>query len=1087
MIERASTCLKNGGKHLLRIPKNPFQTQRSIHSAFWAHGAGDINLPTWWHAFLQVPPASHSKWQSKGNAVNPQNVASDNTSHTLLDFLYPVQTLAIIRKYVSETSTTSRRHRRSQLLAQRSRTYTSAADKPVNDVAKQEEDTENTVVENALEIDFPVIETSHLTKGELAAKLHELLFADEHDANIRHIWQLYGKLQELSVSLGPGDLGQLFKRLSNSAGTFGAGKTRELFDTVALPERRGIHYSCTIIAALKQDDLRSAVAIHGEAADRINGSFGSSLVFKHAIQHADWEAALAVWEQYGDHRRLYPRESNIWDDTDDLPLSDLLEHGRGAVSFAINYIESSSFDDAMPARKLAFAIVQRALSVRNADFDPFLQAELVETAQSIQQPGLNLFQAAILQNFSIGGQGSAHEQWGLNLYRIARTKPDFVPDLHLLQALLKRCRDLPNAQELHYVLEDYRKHHIELPKKAYQLLMSQLARHGDFDTVEQLFRESTDRFGVKDISILAPHLLHACYRRAEVDRAIGVIETLQQEYGYQPDLRAWNTVFATYARVSDCDGALALLDRLVKVNVRPDNRTYGILMGMYAKRSDYGATQVLYEQAISEDVKPDLEMVGSMVLALATNDRLDEAEGMVEEALSMDFETPRRQSPSSTGHDSRTRMWNVLLGQYAMKGQLDKVFELQNRMREVGVAFDGHTYAALMQSLCIKRMPNAAQKILKMVLPQSGLRATALHYAIVMSGFLNVKDYSKIFGLQRRMVDDDGIKPTFSTQNTLLRTVSQIAERNYYQGLSGDLPFEASHAESILTETLENLDPAELAILGPTKFAQTSPPNVAYQTSYFAYMVSLYGRTRSFDKAAQMYDKYISTAKRSNLDVESGPPVEMLSALMVFYTKAGEHDEAEKCWQLAFEKSKEVACKANADTSQPGWVLHKYRFLLALPLIRYMSVLSATSRVENIGPLISSLQQAGYQLSTHNWNKYVQVLVQNNRALLAYQICEEKLMEGWPGWDRFGHFISLKRRIKKQWIPRSWEMGRPFPHYETFVYLASAYLDAQGKAYGVGKEVLSDMERLAPKTVETVLKMPRFDDKIQNLLLRRDD
>ncbi len=205
---------------------------------------------------------------------------------------------------------------------------------------------------------------------------------------------------------------------------------------------------------------------------------------------------------------------------------------------------------------------------------------------------------------------------------------------------------------------------------------------------------------------------------------------------------------------------------------------------------------------------------------------------------------------------------------------------------------------------------------------------------------------------------------------------------------------------------------------------------------------------------------------------------------MVSYNNAGEYAEAERCWHLALEKCKVAARKANVDPSGPGWVLHKHRFLLSLHLTRYMHTLFATSRVDQIASVVDSLQHAGFQISTHNWNKYVQVLVQSKQPLRAYQLCEENLMEGWPGWDRLGHLLAQKRRIKKQWVPRSWEKSRPFPHYETLVFLASAYLDAQALAYGVGRDVLKEMERSAPKTVEAVFKMPRFNDDIQQKLLR---
>ncbi|KAL8761483.1 MAG: hypothetical protein Q9184_002393 [Pyrenodesmia sp. 2 TL-2023] len=1083
MIERAATCLENGGKHVLRLRSKPFRTQRSLHSAFWSHGAGDINLPVWWHALLQAPPASPPQWLRNETSPNLQHTKSDVTSFGLLEFLYPVRTLAYIHKYVNERTTILRRHRRSQLAAQRSRTYTSAADRLENGVARTEEVDEHTIAESTLDVDFSPIDTSHLTTGEIAAKFHELLVADERVVNIRQLWHLHERLQELSISLDPGDLAQLFKRLSNSPGRFGLGKTMVLFDSIALLERRGIHYTCTIAAALKQRDLRTAVALHGQAANHIDGSFGSSVVFKYAIEHADWEATLAVWQQYGDHRRLYSRDSNIWDDVDPLPLSQLMEHARGAIDFAISSVEASNPDDAVPARKLALAMLQRALDVRDPDFDPLLQAELVEKAQSIELPGMNLCQAAILQDLSVNTKSREHGECGLNLYRTAREKPEFVPDLVLLQTLSRRCHDLRSSDDMYRILVDYRKHHIDLPQDSHRLLMSQIARHGDFNTVDQLFQEWVDRYGIDQMSEIAPHLLHACYRRGEADRAIAVLENLREKYDYFPNLRAWNIVIATYSRIGNCDAAMGLSDRLAQLNIQPDSTTYGILMGMYARRSDYDATMRIYEQAVSEGVKPSFDMAGSVVLALATNDRFDEAKALVEEVLSKSQSKSRALGPARRQSQSITRMWNFLLTQYAMSGQLDKVFELQNRMREGGVAFDRDTYAALMQCFCNRRLPEAAQKILKVVMPQSGLRPTALHFAIVMSGFLNNKDYRKVVSLQRRMVEDYGIKPTFSTQNTLLRLASQFDQNAFYQDPSGLATFEGSQTENILTQTLDRVDPMQLASLGPTKYAQSNPPNVALQTSYFPYTINIFGRMRSFEKVAETYNRYVARAKKDDPDLEPSHPVEILSALMVSYNKTGEYKEAEKCWNLALEKSKVVARKANADPSQPGWVLYKYRFLLSLHLTRYMHTLFATSRVGEIASVVASLEHAGFQLSTHNWNKYVQVLVHTKQTLPAYQLCEENLMGGWPGWDRFGHFHQ-KRRIKKRWVPKSWELGRPFPHYETIVYLASAYLDAQALAYGVGKELLKELERLAPKTVEAVFKMPRFNDRIQNALLK---
>ncbi|KAL8829099.1 MAG: hypothetical protein Q9170_006317 [Blastenia crenularia] len=1076
MIERATTCLENGGRHLLRAPKTPFRTHRYLHSTFWSHGAGDINLPAWWHAFLQVPSTSQSQWLTKGNRPTTPSVACDNIPFAFLDFLYPVQTLAFIRQCVNEKTTALSRHRRSQLSTQRSRTYTSAADNPDDTSVTHRDTAQNLGIDHVSKGDSTDVGSTGSTEDKLNAGLHELLWSKESDT--RDIWALYGRMKELSVPVDRGNLSRLFRRLRQSGRTLDFEKIRELFDTVASSDRAPTHYKCAISAALKQNDLSSAMAMQEEAMQRRLGSYGL-FILKYAVEHSQWNAATGVWQRCKDYSGPGAEGLLIWKDVITLPLPKLLGKAIEAVELA------SASDDAKSTRNFAAALARTILSIQHKEFDQSLQNKLVGKIQSTEELSLDLVKAAILQSLSVGVQSETHIEAAIDLYKDARRRPNFAPDLELLDALLVGSHAARDSQAIYNVLDDYRNHHTEPPRQAYLLLISQLARHGDFDSVDQLVQESINRFGANDITRLVPHLLYACFRRAEVDRAVSVIESLQQKYAYSPDLRTWNILLATYARVRDSDGAMALQGRIMESGLRPDNSTYATLMGLFAQRSDYETTTALYKQAVSEGIKPDAEMVSSLVMALATNDHLDEAERTAEEAVRMDLESSQRQTRSSPGNHALTRIWNTLLAQNAMKGQLEKVFELQKRMQELAVPFDGLTYAALMQSLCIKLLPAAAQKILKTVMPQRGVRPTALHYAIVMAGFVTIKDYNPISSLFSRMVEQ-GIRPTFSTQNALLRFASNVDEKEYKNSPSDDKPFTAIRAEKLLDSILNNLDPIELATLGPTKYAVTNPPNVAFQSSYFPYLIAAYGRNRSFDKVKEMYNKFITVTKRSDQDADTSLPVDMLTALMGAHSTAGEHDEVEKCWYLAMEKSREITCKAGADSSEPGWVLHRYRYTLSRPLSQYMQALQATSRADELSAIIVGLQDDGYELSVYNWNTYVKILIQDKDPVLAYQICEKQLITGWPGWDRFGKSEwDISRKIMKQ-FPRHWELGRPYPRYDTLVYLASAYLDAQAMAYGMGRDVLQEIERVAPRTLEVVHKMPRLHDDIQNQLLRRE-
>ena len=1080
MIERVAACLENGGKHVLqRISKQPFRTRRSLHFAFWSHGAGNIDLPSWWLAFLQVPSSCDQTWSSTESTIGTPRALPDGFG--LLDFLYPRETLAFIRKFVSGNASTIRRRRRSQLLSQRLRTYTSAADSSVDLPPSQKDAAQGNSLEDKAGDDKNTNQLDAEAESALYAKFRGLLRAEGQPRNGEELWKTYQETQRTSLSLDPRDVTLLFKRLSTSKTPFDLECTRILLDDIPLPNRNALHYDHAISAALELGDLAGAVDLHREATKGIRYLQGSSMILKYAVQHSKWKYAEEIWKHH-----LHVGQPYIWEGVNSLRLTELMMQAVKAVGSAIRRAENSTFDDAEMMRSLAISLVQRALSTRKTEFSVTSQLRMLRTSWRIHQPDLTFYKAAVLQNISVGRQSPEHSNMALKLYREIRGKLNLVPDLGLLRVMLKRFSASRDSQGMYEVLEDYRKHHEAPPMEAYPLLMAQLARDGDFDTVEELFRDFTDRYGSGEIQNHARTLLFACLRRADADRANNVLQSLRDAYGYEPDLEAWNILMATYARVGDYDGATAIFDKLMAANVSPENSTYGILMGMFAKRSDPDTTSALYKQALSTGIKPNVAMVDSLVLALITCDRFDEAYQIVQEALTMDLDKAQRQPRYIDEDVTRTRMWNTLLSHCAMNKRLDKVAEIQKRMHEAGVPFNNITYAALMLSLCVKNMPGAALRIKNVIMRSHGIRPTTLHYSILMGGFMQTKEPNKVLLLANEMLENK-ISPTFSSQNQLLRVASKIDEQEDDQVKLGDEPFQARRAEAVMRQALENLNPMELAALGPTQRAQSNPVNVAFYSSYFSYMIYLYGKKRSFAKVVDLYDEYISTARKVHGGVEGIAPVELLSALMVTHFNAGEHAETEKCWQLAMEKSEKLARKADADTSQPGWVLHKYQFILSLPLTRFMQSLQAMSRLDDIATTVDYLQHAGYQLSVHNWNKYTQILAQEGRALLAFEICEKHLIQGWPGWEHFGNSIRAKAKIKKQWNPKSLDRGRPFPHYETLVYLARAYLDAKSLPYGTGTRTLQDLEKLAPRAMEAVLKMPKIDDEIQNDVLRRSE
>ncbi|KAL8788816.1 MAG: hypothetical protein Q9213_001487 [Squamulea squamosa] len=1081
MIERVAACLEHGGKHVLRrISKQPIQKYRSLHFAFWSHGAGDIDLPSWWLDFLQVPSSRDKTWSLSEPAAEVPRTSIDSLG--LLDFLYPRKTLAFIRKFVNGNTSSARRCLRSQLLPQRSRTYTSAADPSDPPTSQKNAAHPISIVEGAG--NSTILVQLHGGAGsELYARFKGMLRAKGQPPSGQELWQTYSDIKGMSLPFDSRDIFFLFKRLSTSRTPLQLKCTRKLLEDIPLPKRNSHHYDHAISAALEQRDLEGAMNLYREAFPRFRYLRGSSRIFKYTIQHSAWRYTEEIWKHHLNREQAHVWQPDIWQSVNTIQAPELIRQASRAIDNAVRRVAISSFDDASPMRSLALSLVQKALSARNSGFSLSWQLRMLKKSQRIQPPNASLFKAAVLQNLSLVQQSPKYGNMALKLYRMMRSETDLVPDLELLMSMLKKFSALRDSEGIYEVLEDFRNHHKAPPMEAYLLLMRQLARHGDFDTVDGLFRDFINTYGSGDIQRHARPLFYACFRRAEADRADNIVQALREAYGYEPDLEAWNILIATYNRVGNCARAMSAFERLIAANVIPESSTYGILMGMFAKRSDPDATSALYERAISTGIKPSVSMVDSLVLALITSDRFDEAYQVVEEALTMDLDEARDQPRYTDRDTTRTRMWNTLLAHCAMERRLDEVTAIQKRMHEAEVPFDNITYAALMLSLCVKNMPGAALKIKNVIMRRDRARPTALHYSVLMGGFMQTNEPKKVLQLANEMLEHN-ISPTFSNQNQLLRVASKVDEQENDQNNPGDQPFQARRAEEVMKQALATLDPMELAPLGPMPRAQSNPVNVAFYASYFSYMIYLYGKQRSFDKVVNMYDEYISTARKVHGTVEAVPPVELLSALMVAHFNAGEHAETEKCWHLAVERSEKLARRIDVDTSQPGWVLHRYRFILTLPLTRYMQSLQASSRVDDIATTVDYLQHAGYQLSVHNWNKYSQILALEGRSIPAFEVCEKHLIDGWPGWEHFGNPIRAKHKIKKQWNPKGWDRGRPFPHYETLVYLARVYLDVKSMPYGTGRGTLQDLERHAPRTMEAVLKMPNFDDEIQNRVLR---
>ena len=1057
MIERTARCLENGGQIIRRVTKKNLRSRRCLHSAFWSHGAGNINLPSWWIFFLQTSD-SNKQHRPTRTAHSPGERVSGAIQELFLDFLYPVQTLALIRRL--RHSTVAHKHV-SQHLKHCCRNFTSIAEDVItgakaveSDKAKEPSTTSG--VERTVE--------------EIREDIDRILDKEDQRGFYDQLWQSYQDLLEASENLSQSELIKVLRFLANSKRVVDMERLVALFESIPVQQRRAIHYSYAVSAALALKDLEIAIAIHGEALGRIRGSIGTSAILGYTVQHGMWKEAIHVWHPLWAYKWAYFTMPEIWARVDALPLSDLMAKAASAADFAISVTETSSYDAAAAAREFALELIRRSLGRRRMPFDVNKQHVMLEKAMMLDASGA-LSTMALQQLLSV--DSSDHGNKALKWYRTFREDKNFSPTRDLLLDLILKVVSQKRSSDILMVIDDWQTCYGPLPALMTMTITRALAQNGELEATQRLFNDFCSEHGTPKSPDMYFAMLHVYNRRADTAGIVKIWNELQEKYGFEPDVRSWNLIISTFTRVGDLDGALHWFKKLREAKVRPSHRTFSTLMSLYGRKGDRDAVNELYQIAQEEGIKPSKLMIDALVMVNIQDERLEEAERLIVEAVRMPLE------------GSRNFMWNALLNAYAFRKDVLKVSALHKQMQEAGVASDSMTYAALMTALTILKQPDAAKKIMKKVMPGAKVKHSAIHYAIVMGGYLATKQYDRVFELYKDMLAED-LVPTMSTQNVLLRAAAAVDRTTHDSKTEPGVQTLYARAQQTFDQAMANLDPMELAASEPRKFAGFEPINEAFSSTYFEYMIHLYGTDAAFDKVSTLFDNYLETVPRyTNRDIESSPPIRLLSALIAAHLRDNNYIDIDRCWTLVFDKASNLARKSTASpTTRHDWVLHSRRFILSLPLSLYIKALKAQNRIQDLISTISTIQSSGFELTSPNWNAYIRALTTSHspaHQTYAFRLCEKELMPYWPGWSFFRDPEYMKNKFRS--ISRATHLipQKRMPGYITLVELARSYLVAKRRN---GRPSIRDLAEMAPQTVNVINSMPRLEDAPQNMILR---
>ena len=1106
MIERVAGCLKQGGQDLLRTSEKPFRTRRHLHSAFWSHGAGDIDLPAWWRFLLQVRESSDVSTSNRKRVSVTENMTA-GLQDIFLDFLYPVQTHAFIRRL--DRATRSHQHA-AQLAKQSKRKYTSIAEellagKTTHELhLRQNEEQESGDVTAKKKA-----RAMHAKAKQLLEQSEDLALPEKCD----EVWKLQQDAYEASQPLGTELLKRIFYSLSTSDRDIDRERSLALFEM--LGQKTSLMYTRAVKAALDLRNADIAVDVHHEAVTRNPGSIniGTPYILEYAIKNNEWRMAIDTWYRLWQSPFVYfSVQRDLWKEVDFSSLQEMLHKVEEAFDFAHHLQvsasskpeESSLRDTAIAAREFALVLAERAFEVRDSTFDTTQYLRLLERVKETGSTSSKFALKALSQLLAV--EEEEHLAAALNIYSELRQDESFAPSQDLLTRMLLAFQASERSSEILMVLEDWQKYlPIAVPSIQYVNIARILANNGRAKEMEKLVSNFVDYCTANEISEwrrtnFFNKALRVYYKRADNRALVQKFDKYQKEYSFVPNVLSYNTMIMSFARVGDVETALSWFEALKQSGIPLNQNSFQAPTAMFAKRGDTEAVHDLWEECEQSGMQPDVHMYETLILVNIKNERYEEAEAVLTKAMEMEL------------GGSRTYMWNLHLSAHALRGDLEKVSAIHGQMNEAEVPEDTQTYAALLLSLVRARDVQAAERLLKYVMPRLGIKRTVLHYAIVMKGFLWKRMLPNVIHLYNHLLEDN-LVPDSNINNTILRGAAAKDKKQMENDIYHE---EYTQAHQVLDIVVQHLDRAELATLKNRTYEVSAPIDDAFLSSHYGYMIYLYGKDSAFDKVKELYDEYIAKAKEfGREDLEASPPMMMLCNLMTVHRQAGNDEEVQRCWHLALDKLAITSRRFNANTSEPGWVLYARRLSITVPLREYMMHLSAVQRYDEMIKVVTDVRRMGYELTNHGWNGYIHWLTESTKTphlLLAFQICENELMRDWPGWTRLASsddgtvprsWQFMKRALRRENKNVRKERERRMVEYKTLVLLASVYRDALSEGGddstkvdgdnhnnnndggGGGNRPLrrGDLVRVAPITTAAVIDMPRIDDWEQKMHL----
>lgn len=1014
-------------------------------------------------------------------APDAPNATVIRASTFLLDFLYPVGTVAFLRRFYPTAIDRRDSHRAIQSFAKVSpRLYTSSAPSSEARAAVQEEQRGDAgeQVGNGASSDLALtrdpsgleVPSTSLAPGDVArhskALTHLLAVGNPDDGE--QVWNHYASLDR---STRRDYLSPTLLFLSKTNRATDSWRIIELFQQLAPYQWDSNSFLAGLTAEMNLGNEAKALSIFttGLGLSHIDTDAlveALDILLASALRAPDLSQVKKVWSSY----LAIQARINIEGITDQL-------HRVAAVpGLAAKVLEGKPFfrhksknqnnpEGKIPLLKL---LTRRALcSCTDDEVKPLLQLTTDPAAfeEILRRP---------------------NPQWKklrIAVYHMYRNIPgEAAPSHAVLHEVFRAYCSLSSTPDklagAELLWGDWHKYHKHPTRRAYQRYMAFYASRGDkarvFDMWEdyiRLYDKSDDVLRADDTFA---HLLQVHAVRQELDQVLEVFSSITDKFKLQPSRACWNIVLNAHRRAYDYDGAIRVFERISET-VGADRWSYATLMQMAASRGDEAFTMDLYRRARRENViDNDVATLAALIEAYCQNDHFNAAEDVCVRSAKRGMK--------------ETQLWNRVLHAYAIRANLASINRILNLMTDMGISYDEATYQELLLGLALCRQSHHALHLLAVAIKDNAFEVQEHHFHTLMGAFIKTAEPHLVLRIHKLM-EQCGLRSSAASMTHVMTALGQWHKmplamrrgqrltdavgkvwREFYQLFQRDYRGVANNRPSSYRS------PASMVM-------QTSP--LAFQIGRMVYLFTQMKDMGTVEELIELYRYVVQGDKHSNEPL----PAALLNSLMLAHASEQKYDTVHEIWNTMFAMAKEGGLSAEYTERSPrtSKISPRFKYILSDALKVMQNMYMAQGDTAGLQKLVEEVYREGFEIDSKNWNLHIQCLVRLKAYRPAFELCEKWLMPNWAGWATVRRRENMKNELPLD-LRRKGQMRRVLrPVAHTLYYLARAYmeLDRMSPWSPEAAKVLGEVEAKTPRCYRAIMSMMRVHTDAEHAILGR--